>query len=171
MYSSWLVVILNSRQAGLDNGQLAVAMNRVVSRGARSTYAYNRTTDQSKGEAATQPARVNNVSPKPQLTMYSLTTMPQNTSGTAARMTAPLNTSDHLPITAVLQFQHSTVNPQGQSTQKRIDFSKVRNSTYLHCYQDGISAIVAPLICNSYNSSDEIDKEIIYAQRRFVLLP
>ena len=44
---------------------------------------------------------------------------------------APLNTSDHLPITAVLQFQHSTVNPQGQSTRKRINWSKVCNSTYL----------------------------------------
>ena len=71
---------------------------------------------------------------------------------------APLNTSDHLPITAVLQFQHSTVNPQGQSTRKKINWSKVHNSTYLHCYQEGISAIVAPLISNSYNSSDEIDK-------------
>ena len=79
---------------------------------------------------------------------------------------APLNTSDHLPITAVLQFQHSTVNPQGQSTRKRINWSKVRNSTYLHCYQEGISAIVAPLIGNSYNSSDEIDKEIIYVSEK-----
>ena len=79
---------------------------------------------------------------------------------------APLNTSDHLPITAVLQFQHFTVNPQGQSTRKRINWSMVRNSTYLHCYQKEISAIVAPLIGNSYNSSDEIDKQIIYVSEK-----
>ena len=78
---------------------------------------------------------------------------------------APLNTSDHLPITAVLQFQHSTVNPQGQSTRKRINWW-VCNSTYLHCYQEEISAIVAPLIGNSHNSTDEIDKEIIYVSEK-----
>ena len=76
--------------------------------------------------------------------------------------TSSLNTSDHLPITAVLQFAHSTVDPQGQSTQKRINWSKVPNSTNLYHYQKQVTDFVAPFIGHSYNSTDDIDKEIKY---------
>ena len=79
---------------------------------------------------------------------------------------SPLNT-DYLPITAVLQYQHSTVSSGAVDSKENKNWSKVRNSTYLRRYQN--EAIVAPLIGHSYNSSDEIDKEI--SQRRFVLLP
>ena len=67
--------------------------------------------------------------------------------------TSPQNTSDHLPITAVLQFAHSTIGPQGQSTQKRINWSKVPNSTNLYRYQRQVTDFVAPLIGHSYNST------------------
>ena len=76
--------------------------------------------------------------------------------------TSPLNTFDHLPITAVLQFAHSTVDPQRQSTQKRVNWSMVPNSTNLYCYQKQITDFVAPLIGHSYNSTDDVDKEITY---------
>ena len=68
----------------------------------------------------------------------------------------------HLPITAVLRFEHSTVDPQGQSTQKRINWSKVPNSTNLYCYQKQVTDFVAPLIGHSYNCTDDINKEIKY---------
>ena len=63
-------------------------------------------------------------------------------------------------------YSEHLIELEGQSTRKRINWSKVRNSTYLHFYQEEISAIVAPLIGNSYNSSDEIDKEIIYVSKK-----
>ena len=75
---------------------------------------------------------------------------------------SPLNTSDHLPITAVLQFAHSTVNPQELSTKKRINWSKVPNSTNLYHYQKRVADFVAPLIGHLYNCTDDIDKEIEY---------
>ena len=61
----------------------------------------------------------------------------------------------------MLQFAHSTVGPQGQSTQKRINWSKVPNTNLYH-YQRQVTDFVAPLIGHSYNSTDDIDKEIKY---------
>ena len=62
----------------------------------------------------------------------------------------------------MLQFAHSTVDPQGQSTQKRIHWSKVPNSTNLYHYQKQVTNFVAPLIGHSYNSTGDVDKEITY---------
>jgi hypothetical protein len=78
-----------------------------------------------------------------------------NTSGSVSHMT--LNNSDHLPITALLQFSHSTANPQEQLTRNRIHWAKALKGTNLRGYQKSVSTIVAPLIGHSYSSPDEIN--------------
>ena len=79
--------------------------------------------------------------------------------------------SDHLPITAVLQFAHSTVDPQGQSTQKRINWLKVLSSTNLYHYQKQVTDFVAPLIGHSYNATNDINKEIKYVTENIRSIP
>ena len=73
---------------------------------------------------------------------------------------APLNNSDHLPITATLQFSHSTAIPQEQLTKNRIQWAKALKDTHLHGYQKSVSSFVAPLIGRSYSSAEEINDEI-----------
>ena len=79
---------------------------------------------------------------------------------------APLNTSDHLPITAVLQLAHSNVAPQEQLSHNKINWSKAIGSTSLQNYQKQVSAIITPLIGRSYSSHNEINEEIIYVSEK-----
>ena len=73
---------------------------------------------------------------------------------------SPLNTSDHLPITTLLQFTHSTLDLQDQSTQERINWSKARDTIDLHRYQKRVGDLIAPLMGHTYKSCQEIDNEI-----------
>ena len=79
---------------------------------------------------------------------------------------APLNNSDHLPITAVLQVTHSTVDPQEQATQKTIHWSKALKGNNLCGCPKQVSATVAPLIGHSYSSAEELNKEIIVVSEK-----
>ena len=72
---------------------------------------------------------------------------------------APLNNSDHLPITATLQLSHSAAIPQEQLTKNRIHWAKALKGTHLCGYQKSVSSLVAPLIGRSYSSAEEINDE------------
>ena len=73
---------------------------------------------------------------------------------------APLNNSDHLPITAMLQFPLSTAIPQENLTKNRLHWAKALKGTHLRGYQKSVSTFVAPLIGRSYSSAKEINDEI-----------
>ena len=98
---------------------------------------------------------------KPQLTTYLSATIQQNTCCSVfTHDPAPLNNSDHLPITATLQFSHSTAIPQEQLTNNKIHRAKALKGTHLRGYQMSVSSFVAPLIGLSHSSAEEINDEI-----------
>ena len=79
---------------------------------------------------------------------------------------APLNNSDHLPITALLQLAHSNVIPQEQLPHKKINWGKAVERIHLQNYQKQVSASITPLIDQSYSSHNEINEEIIYVSEK-----
>ena len=79
---------------------------------------------------------------------------------------APLNNSDHLPITALLQLAHSNVILQEQLPHKKINWGKAVKSIHLHNYQKQVSAAITPLIGQSFSSHNELNEEIIYVSKK-----
>ena len=76
------------------------------------------------------------------------------------REPAPLNNSDHLPISAVLCLPTAAVTSQESSASQKINWTKVPRSSQLISYQQQVSYIVNPLLGKPYNCPDELNADI-----------
>ena len=73
---------------------------------------------------------------------------------------APLNNSDHLPISTVLCVPSTTTAPLKTSKSPKINWKKALESNQLVNYQKLVASIVTPLLGRPYNNQNEINTEI-----------
>ena len=72
---------------------------------------------------------------------------------------APLNCSDHLPISVLLRCCHALADEP--LPKKRVNWSEaLKSRQLLYGYQMQVSSIVTPLIGNSYSCCEDLNKEI-----------
>ena len=74
---------------------------------------------------------------------------------------ADINTSDHLPITAVFNLPNtSSSTPVADMGQKKINWAQAMKSPKMSVYKDSVTALINPLLGRSYENIDEINNEI-----------
>ena len=81
---------------------------------------------------------------------------------------SPLNTSDHLPISIVLQIPVDSCKLHHSLQDQRIDWVKARGLRCVGTYQDLVSAVVHPLLGRMYDSPEQLDNEIIFVSQQLV---
>ena len=78
---------------------------------------------------------------------------------------APLNTSDHLPVFAVLRAPMSCYRSMSHP---QVNRSKVQNSVSLDEYQRRVSAVVTPLLGKIYEDVSELNDEIVQVSKNII---
>ena len=81
---------------------------------------------------------------------------------------SPLNTSDHLPISTVLDIPVDTHRPHYPLQNQKIDWVKARNTGQVCAYQDQVASFIHPLLGKMYDSIEQLDNEITSVSQQLV---
>ena len=81
---------------------------------------------------------------------------------------APLNTSDHLPVSAVLRVAKAPMSCYRTMSHPQVNWSKVQDSASLEEYQRRVSAVVTPLLGKIYEDVSELNDEIVQVSKHIV---
>ena len=73
-----------------------------------------------------------------------------------------LNASSHLPISAKLSLSTKQLNTDSETNMhSHINWEQAINSGKLHSYQELVSSTLTNLIGKSYNSIEDLNKELV----------
>ena len=84
---------------------------------------------------------------------------------------APLNCSDHLPISTVLNIPTATITLPHPPTDQRVNWAKALKSNCLIAYQKQVSSIVSPLLGRQYGAQMSSMLKYALFLNSYTLLP
>ena len=82
---------------------------------------------------------------------------------------SPLNCSDHLPITTVLNIPVTTAATPHPTLAPKINWQKARKMNCLTAYQESVSFVITPLLGKLYDSPEQLNDEICLVSPQLLL--
>ena len=81
---------------------------------------------------------------------------------------SPLNCSDHLPITTVLNIPITTAAIPHRTLAPKINWEKARKMNCLPAYQESVSFAITPLLGKLYDSPEQLNDEICLVSQQLL---
>ena len=82
---------------------------------------------------------------------------------------SPLNCSDHLPITTVLNTPTTTAAMPHPTMAPKINWERARKMNCLHAYQESVSSVITPLLGRLHDSPEELNDEIKLVSQQLLI--